>query len=234
MRELHMFLAPKLTTSSFTPTTSNKTGSLHRITTFQKRHLLEYAKPSNSTPSSTLLPGRPEARTGDFPSVLETSGMASTERLATNPRHSFDGSLRGTPATITSEVADTGIGSGVEEQPQVAPPQGATATSTGRGAQGDQEGFRAASPKDAEKSTSKSEPKLDPEAHSTAASDESYELRTQSRKERADVFQHNVTVHSRFETGCTTLLYQCDRWLLHLRIIHSVGVLTYNRMRSTP
>ncbi|KAI5982876.1 hypothetical protein EDD15DRAFT_2366218 [Pisolithus albus] len=111
----------------------------------------------------------------------------------------------------------------------------ATATSTGRGAQDDQEEFRAASPKDAEKSTGKSEPKLDPEPHPTTVSDgkgvdaveaesdgvdpmfplptigavdginllnigaeESEELRTQSRKERADVFTRNVTVHSGF------------------------------------
>ncbi|KAI6026785.1 hypothetical protein PISMIDRAFT_689444 [Pisolithus microcarpus 441] len=100
----------------------------------EKRHLSGYAKPSNST--------------------LETSGVASTERLATGLGRSFDGSLRGTPATITSEVADTGVGSGVEEhreQPQVPSPQGveqATATSTDRGVQDDQEEFRAASPKD--------------------------------------------------------------------------------------
>ncbi|KIK12376.1 hypothetical protein PISMIDRAFT_452895 [Pisolithus microcarpus 441] len=28
--------------------------------------------------------------------------------------------------------------------------------------------------------------------------------------------------------------HPCRRWLLHLRIIHSVGVLTYDQMRSTP
>ncbi|KAI6015777.1 hypothetical protein PISMIDRAFT_10315 [Pisolithus microcarpus 441] len=100
--------------------------------------------------------------------------MASMERLATRHRHSFDGSLRGIPATITPEVADTGIGAGVEEhreQPRVPPPQGATATSTERGARADQEEFRAAFPKDAEKPTSKSEPRPDPEPHPTAASD---------------------------------------------------------------
>ncbi|KAI6026747.1 hypothetical protein BKA83DRAFT_4247470 [Pisolithus microcarpus] len=125
--------------------------------------------------------------------------MASTERLATRHRHSFDGSLRGIPATITPEVADTGIGAGVEEhreEPRVPPPQGATATSTERGARADQEEFRAASPKDAEKPTSKSEPRPDPEPHPTAASDESDELRIRLRKEREDAFPHNVTVDS--------------------------------------
>ncbi|KAI6015784.1 hypothetical protein BKA83DRAFT_4498474 [Pisolithus microcarpus] len=75
--------------------------------------------------------------------------MAFTERAATGPRRSFGGSLRGIPATITSEFADIGIGSGIEELPEVLPLQSATTTSTDRGAQADQEEFRAASPKDA-------------------------------------------------------------------------------------
>ncbi|KAI5985891.1 hypothetical protein EDD15DRAFT_1617951 [Pisolithus albus] len=53
----------------------------------------------------------------------------------------------------------------------VPPPQDATATSADRGAQADQEEFRAAFPKDPEKSTSKSEPGLDPEPHPMAVSD---------------------------------------------------------------
>ncbi|KAI6026769.1 hypothetical protein PISMIDRAFT_230030 [Pisolithus microcarpus 441] len=136
----------------------------------KKRHFLGYPKP----PSLTLPLGRFQTRAGDFPFVQGISDMASTEWLATSPWHSFDGSLGGIPATITSEVADTGIGWVVEEhreQPEVLPPQGTTATSTDLGAQGDQEEFWAASPMDAEKSTSNSEPKLDPEPHSTTASD---------------------------------------------------------------
>ncbi|KAI5994673.1 hypothetical protein EDD15DRAFT_753991 [Pisolithus albus] len=86
-------------------------------------HLLDYAKPSNSTPSPTLSPGRSQARAGDFPSVRETSGMASMERPATSPRRSHDESLRGIPAPITSESADIGIGSGVEEYTEVLPPK---------------------------------------------------------------------------------------------------------------
>ncbi|KAI5992698.1 hypothetical protein EDD15DRAFT_2530265 [Pisolithus albus] len=116
----------------------------------EKHNLLECAKPSNSTPNPTLnqLPGRSQARAGDFPSVQGTSGAASTERLATSLGCSFDGSLRDTPATITAEVADTGVVSGVEEHrenPLVPSRQGAIATSTDRGA--DQEEFRAAFPK---------------------------------------------------------------------------------------
>ncbi|KAI5985849.1 hypothetical protein EDD15DRAFT_1615062 [Pisolithus albus] len=160
----------------------------------EKHNLLECAKPSNSTPSPTLnqLPGRSQARAGDFPSVEGTSGAASMERLPTSLGCSFDGSLRDTPATITSEVADTGVGSGVEEhreKPLVPPRQGAIATSTDCGAQAGQEEFRAAFLK----STSKSEPRLDPEAHPMTASDESDEIRTRSRKEREDAFPHNVT-----------------------------------------
>ncbi|KAI5992726.1 hypothetical protein EDD15DRAFT_2196917 [Pisolithus albus] len=115
---------------------------------------LELRETSNSTPNP----------------MLGISGVASTERLAASLGCSFDGSLRDTPAT----VANTAVGSEVEEhqeKPRVPPPQGATATSTDRGAQADQEEFREALPKEAEKSTSKSEPGLDPEPHPTAVSD---------------------------------------------------------------
>ncbi|KAI6015837.1 hypothetical protein PISMIDRAFT_689519 [Pisolithus microcarpus 441] len=126
--------------------------------------------------------------------------MASTERLATSLGCSFDGSLRDTPATITPGVADTGVGSEVEEhreKPPVPPPQDATATSTDRGAQADTEEFRAAFPKDVEKSTSKSEPRLDHEPHPTAVSDDSDEMRTQSRKDRENADLHDVSFRSR-------------------------------------
>ncbi|KAI5992724.1 hypothetical protein EDD15DRAFT_2441766 [Pisolithus albus] len=137
------------------------------LTVSEKRHPLGDPRPL----SPTLPPGRSQTRAGDSLSVQESS---STERVATGPRRSFDGSLRGTPATITSEVADTGIGSAVEEnreQREVLPPQSATATSTDRCAQADREEFRATSQKNAEKSTKKSEPKLDPEPLPMVASD---------------------------------------------------------------
>ncbi|KAI6015754.1 hypothetical protein BKA83DRAFT_4339015, partial [Pisolithus microcarpus] len=227
MCELHMVLAPKLTTSLFTPYNLQQDQKFAPNNHFpmarmqsEKCHLLGYGKPSNSTPTSTLLPGRSQARTGDFPSILETSGMTSMERLATSPRHSFDGMLRGTPATITSEVADTGIGSGVEEhqeQPEVLPPQA------------DQEKFQAASPKDI--CDLKPEPKLDPEAHSTAALDESYE----PSQERSGQMCSNTMLPS-IQVSCqiTDIIVVYSRWLLHLWTIHSIGVLTYYQMRSTP
>ncbi|KAI6026767.1 hypothetical protein PISMIDRAFT_230552 [Pisolithus microcarpus 441] len=147
-----------------------------------------------------LPPGRSQARARDFPSVQGTSGMASTERLATSLGCSFDGSLRDTPATITSGVADTEVGWEVEEhqeKPLVPPSQGATTTSTDRGAQADPEEFRAAFPKNAEKPTSKSEPRLDPKPHPTAMSDDFVDMRTQSRKDREDADPHDVALRSR-------------------------------------
>ncbi|KAI5994672.1 hypothetical protein EDD15DRAFT_754127 [Pisolithus albus] len=143
------------------------------------------------------------------PKPLSPTLESSTERVATGPRRSLDGSLRGTPATITSEVADIWIGSAVEEnreQREVLSPQSATAAGTDRCAQADREEFRASSQKNAEKSTSKSEPKLDPEPLPIAASDGSDELRTQSRKERPDAFLVNASVHSGFKTSALPAL----------------------------
>ncbi|KAI5994701.1 hypothetical protein EDD15DRAFT_2431018 [Pisolithus albus] len=202
-----MFLAPKLSTSSFTPTTSNKTGKR------SQRNAI--ATSFNSPPSPTLLPGRSQASAGDFPAILKKSGMASMERLTTTHRHSFDGSLRGIPATITPGVADTGIGSGVEEhreQPRVPPPQGVGHLSPIAamilkpssnslppqvpivGIKLTKRNFGQPSQKTyAEKPTSKSEPRL---VHPMAASDEFHELWIRLRKEREDALPHNVTVDS--------------------------------------
>ncbi|KAI5992734.1 hypothetical protein EDD15DRAFT_967495 [Pisolithus albus] len=133
--------------------------------------------------------------------------MASTERLATSLGCSFDGSLRDTPATITSGVADTGVDSEVEEhreKPLVPPPQDATATSIDRGAQADQEEIRAAFPKDSEKSTKSMALIPCPLSLNSDAVDakfldngpkDSDEMRTQSRKEDAD--PHDVSFRSR-------------------------------------
>ncbi|KAI6114846.1 hypothetical protein EDD16DRAFT_1520919 [Pisolithus croceorrhizus] len=125
----------------------------------KKRHLLRFAKTSNSMSGLASSPGRSEAQAGNCSSIPETSGIISPGRLA-RMRRFFHRSNQGPSTTITPETTDIQAGGGVQEQQQhsqAAPDQDAAATSTGE-AQEQQKQPHAVSTKDAGKSVAKPEP----------------------------------------------------------------------------
>ncbi|KAI6144408.1 hypothetical protein BKA82DRAFT_2395492 [Pisolithus tinctorius] len=162
-----------ITTTSTTPSASNQSSNLRNYsnihfsmarTQSQKRRLLEFVKPSNSTSGLASWPGRSEARAGDLASVPATIGMASPGMLARMKRF-FNRSNQGPSTTIAAEIAGPGTSGGAQkeqEQSQAAPGLDAVATSSGDGAQAQQETSQTVSTKNVEKSIVKPEPEHAP------------------------------------------------------------------------
>ncbi|KAI5995516.1 hypothetical protein EDD15DRAFT_2518144 [Pisolithus albus] len=81
----------------------------------KKRRLLGFVKTSYSTPGPASPPGRADARAGDFATIPEKSGMASSGRLA-RMRRFFYRSKQGPSTAIATEIVDTQADGGTQEQ----------------------------------------------------------------------------------------------------------------------
>ncbi|KAI6149858.1 hypothetical protein BKA82DRAFT_391021 [Pisolithus tinctorius] len=128
----------------------------------QKRRLLGFVKPSNSTSGLSSSPGRSEARAGDFASIPETLSMASPGMLSRMKRF-FHRSNQGPSATIATPIADIDGGAQEErEQPQAPADPDVAATSTSGAVQEQQETSQAVPTNDVGKSIAKSEPEHTP------------------------------------------------------------------------